>query len=180
MKSKIISILAIFLMLSFIAGCETLEKIMPIEEAPAEEPAAEEEISEPTEEVQPSEEPAAEPEPAPEETTPSLPEEPVETPEEIKVSETTILTVTPKTVKPTDLVTIKVTPNNEYGYKTTVKIYDVNEDMIKQAYIQGCGSICKKEKSTTLKAEYNWEGDYCAKVVDVETNEEVEDCFKVE
>lgn len=177
MKFKILAIFVFFLMLFFVTGCETLEKIMPIE-TPIEEPKVEEEMpEEPKEEVQLSEEPATEPEPE------GPAEIPVETPEEIKVSETTTVTVTPQTVKPIDIITIKVTPNKKYGYKTMIKIYDVNkeiEEKVKQVYIKGCGSICKKEKSTTFKAEYDWEGIYCARVVDVETNEEAGDCFKVE
>lgn len=183
MKSKIIVSLIIFLMLFFITGCETLQKIMPIEEAPVKELEAKEEMPELEEEMQQPEEPTVTSEPEIPEGTLTQPEEPVETPKETPEEQTskptTILTVTPKTVKPTELVTVKVMPNTEYGYKTTIKIYDESEERVKQVYISGCGSICKKEKSTSFKAEYDWKGSYCARVVDVETNEEVGDCFKV-
>lgn len=178
MKSKILAFLMVFLMLVFIAGCELMQKKIVLEETPEEAEAGEEM---PEEEVQPAEEPAEEVEPEPEPAAPEEPAEaPAETPEEQSSEVTTIVTITPKTIKPKEEVTVKVTPNTEQGYKTTIKIYDENEERVKQVYIQGCGSICKKEKSTTFKAEYDWSGNYCAKVTDVETNEEVGDCFKVE
>lgn len=177
MKSKIAVVSVILLMLFFAVGCETIQKETIPEEEASEETEEEMQAEQPVEET----EPETAPEGTPEETEETVPEET----EEIipQASETTTLIVTPETVKPAELVTVKVTPNKEYGYKTTIKIYDVNnevEERVKQIYIKGCGSICKKEKSTTFKAEYDWKGDYCARVIDVETNKEVGACFKVE
>ncbi|MBU4501471.1 MAG: hypothetical protein KKA79_02685 [Nanoarchaeota archaeon] len=186
MKSKVVAVLMILLVSLFIAGCESLKEIdvnKPIfggakeaeEATPVEEEIEAEQPAEETEQPVEEEEIVAESEPetAPEETTTPLPEE-------TEQSETTTMAITPEIAKPLDIVTIKVIPNEEYGYKTTIKIYDSNEEKIKQVYIPGCGSICKKEKSITFKVEYSWKGDYCARVVDVETNKEVGDCFKVE
>lgn len=185
MKLKVITALIIISILAFISGCETLQKIdLPLEkteetkeEIQVEEPPAEEEIvSEPE-----TEETATEETTPTEETEEVVPEEISEETEQTSKITTTV-TVIPKTVSPSDTVTVKVIPNNEYGYKTTIKIYDVNsenEKRVKQAYISGCGNICKKEKLTTFKTEYDWKGSYCARVIDVETSKEVGDCFKV-
>lgn len=176
LNKVLVAILLVSLIAFLATGCDIAIKV-PIQEAqePAEEVPETEGIEEEPEQVE-AEEPSMEDKTETEQEMKTIPEE------ESSSVKTTLLEVKPKTVKPNEELTLTVTPNEEYGYKTTIKIYDLNkenEEKIKQVYIKGCGNICKKEESITLKAEYSWKGDYCARVIDVETNKEVEDCFKV-
>lgn len=71
------------------------------------------------------------------------------------------------------------------GSSGTVTVYDMNgmrERRVKTLDLSNCGtSQCKSGIIGTAKLNvyYNWQGKYCARVKDMATKNEVQNCFTV-